>query len=62
MKLRQLGSQVMISQIFITQQYRSQAMHDNHKTELTPASAVDDRKTAIYQMMEQLNILAVSST
>ena len=62
MKLRKLGSQVMITNIFSTQQHRSQALHDNHKEELAPANQVDDRKAAMYHMMEQLNILAENST
>ena len=37
-------------------------MHDNHNTELTPSNSVDDKKKAIYQMMEKLNELAANST
>ena len=52
----------MITNIFSTQQHRSQALHENHKEELAPANQVDDRKAAMYHMMEQLNILAENST
>ena len=51
-----------ISQVFTAQQYRSQALHENTKMELTPSNYKDERKKAILSMMEQINLRTRSST
>lgn len=44
MKLRHLGLQLLEQEVFKAQQYRSQALHDNVKTELVHSSYVDEQK------------------
>lgn len=60
-KMRQLGLQFYISQVFAAQQYRSQALNENRKTELT-LSAINERKEAIYKMVEKINLRTLTST
>lgn len=56
MRLNGLGLQLMIGQVFTSQQYRSQATHDNVKRELSPSNNTDDQKLKIFHKMEQLNL------
>ena len=56
LKFQKLGFEILISQVFTSQQYRSQALNDNVKKEITPSNAIDDTKQAIFQLMEKLNL------
>ena len=60
--MRQLGLQLQFSQVFSAQQYRSQALHEMHKTELTHSSYIEERKEALVKMFEKLNLKSRSST
>ena len=60
--MRPLGLEFLNSQVFIQQQYRSQALNENVKLELAPSSYVEDRKNALFHLVEQVNLRTIRST